>query len=70
MIFLKIKLAYQKWKLGKKYDYIIKKNGHLIFKKEKEIWNEYLSANKRGQTDEECRLKGWVECLKWFLDER
>jgi len=66
---LKIKLLFQRLMLISDYDAKLKKNGHYIYWKKKEVHKQYLDANKRKDVKEENKFKGWLECLEWLLEE-
>lgn len=69
LILLKIKLLYQRWRVGKDYEKLIKKNGHLVFKKKQEVIMNYLNANKQRDDSGEKYWKGYLDALDFFLKE-
>jgi len=67
----KAKMNGQKKEIEDSYNAkILKVCGKDIFNKKKEVWEEYLIANKKHDDSEENRFRGWIECFEWLLGEQ
>lgn len=67
---LNIKLAFQRWLIACRWNRRIKKSGHALYLKEKEIYEDYLQAGRRKDKEREQFLRGQLRLIEWQTSEK
>jgi hypothetical protein len=67
---VKLKNWWERRKLSYKYKEEYMRKGFELLSKKREVYAQYLSANKRKDINQENYFKGQVQLLEWLLNEK